>query len=72
MKKHYEIIHKGLKIPCNMCDHKSGNISHLEEHIESVHLGIKYDCPVCGKSFSHKSHIRRHCKIKHPTWMDKR
>ena len=71
MKKHYEIIHKGLKIPCNRCDHKAGNISHLEEHIESVHLGIKYDCPVCGKSFSHKSHVRRHCKIKHPSWMDK-
>ena len=70
MKQHYEIIHKGLKIPCNRCDHKAGNISHLEEHIESVHLGIKYDCPVCGKRFSHKSHVRRHCKVIHPSWMD--
>ena len=71
MKHHYEIIHKGLRIPCNKCDYKTGNTSHLEEHIDSVHLGIKYDCPVCGKRITHKSHVRRHCKIKHPSWMDK-
>ena len=71
MKQHYEIVHKGLKIPCNKCDYKSGNTNHLQEHIESAHLGIKYDCPVCGKRFTYKSHVKRHCKKRHPSWMGK-
>ena len=69
MKHHHESIHQGLKFPCNKCDYKSGNTSHLAEHIESIHLGVKYDCPVCGKRFTHKSHVRRHCKKEHASRM---
>ena len=37
LKRHQNSVHKGIKYPCNQCDYKATQTTHLKTHIKSKH-----------------------------------
>ena len=65
-----EIKQEGIKYPCNQCDYKATQQSHLQQHIKSKHEGIKYPCILCDYQATQKGDLQRHIQSKHEQYRD--
>ena len=47
LKRHVQVVHTGIKYPCDWCVYKATTKGNLKTHIQSVHEKIKYSCNQC-------------------------
>ena len=47
LKRHTESKHKGVRYPCDQCDHAATTASGLRRQVESKHKGVRYPCNNC-------------------------
>ena len=56
---HTEVIHIGVKLPCDRCDYVGSSAGALKLH-KNKHKGKNFKCKVCDYTTTDKSHLKAH------------
>jgi len=69
LKKHIDIIHKGVKYPCPTCSDVLSSSQSLKRHIRTVHetLEKNFSCDICSKAFKDSDYLQRHMRTHEET-----
>ena len=65
LRNHKESVHELITHPCDVCDKKYTQKSHLYSHKRRVHEGIRYSCKYCDYTVSSSRQVKVHTANKH-------
>ena len=52
-------VHEGLAHNCDLCNHKAGQKTNLNQHMQSVHEVLAHNCDLCD----HKANLKTNLNI---------
>jgi hypothetical protein len=50
-------VHEGLAHNCDLCNHKAGQKTNLNQHMQSVHEVLAHTCDLCDHKASQKINL---------------
>jgi len=70
LKEHIQMIHEGIRYPCDLCEYQAKSKRKLKDHKEFKHEGVHYPCDMCNYQSPTQSRLKDHYKKKHHIFID--